>query len=63
MKRKNDHMSLLLDKNNVTLLVGTRKKDTVDQNNQPERGHALMDNVSKARPLLIDSRSLNHMVS
>ena len=55
-------MSLLLEKNNITLPEGTRKKDTVDRNNQPERGHALMANVSKARALLIDSGALNHMV-
>ena len=56
-------MALILDKNNITLPEGARKKEARDRNNQLERGNALMDNVSKARALLIDSGSLNHMVS
>ena len=63
MKRTIDQMALLLEKNNITLPEGTRKKDIADRNNQLERGHGLMANVSKARALLIDSGSLNHMVS
>ena len=56
-------MALLLDKNNITLPEGVRKKEVGDQNNQPERGDALMDNVSKDRDILIDSGALNHMVA
>jgi len=63
MKRKIDQMALLLDKNNISLPEGTRKKEVGDRNNQPERGHALMANVSKARALLIDSGASNHMVA
>ena len=63
MKRTIDHMSLLFEKNNITLLEGTSNKDTGDQNNHPERGHALMASVLKARALLIESGALNHMVS
>ena len=57
MKRKIDNTTLLLEKNNITLPEGARKKDTGDQNNQPERGHVLMANVSKSIALLIDPRA------
>ena len=63
MKRTIDQMALLLEKNNITLPEGARKKEVGDQNNQPERGHDLMDNVSKAIDLLIDSGASNHMVA
>ena len=63
MKITIDHMALLLGKNNINIPEGSRKKGTTDQNNHPERGHALMDNVSKARALLIDSGASTHMVA
>ena len=63
MKRNIDQMALLLEKNNITLPKGARKKDTRDRNNQPERGHALMVSVLNARALLIDFGDSNHMVA
>ena len=54
-------MSLLIDKNNITIPKGARTKDTQDQNNQPKRGHAIMDNVLKVGSLLIDLGALNHI--
>ena len=62
MKRNIYKMTLILEKNNITLLECARKRDTQDQNNQPERGHALMANVSKDRDILIESGASNHMV-
>ena len=56
-------MTLLLEKNNINLLEGARKRDNHDRKNHPERGHALMENVSKPKSLLIDSGALNHMVA
>ena len=63
MKRTNYQRALLLEKNNITLPEGVRKKDNQDRNNQPERGHALMANVLNPRALLIDSGASNHMVA
>ena len=63
MNRKVDQMTLILEKINITLPEGARKKEAGDWNNQPERGHALMDNVSKARALLIEYGASNHMVA
>ena len=62
MKKQLDAMTLLLEKNNINLHEGARKRENHDQNTQPERGHALMENVSKPRYLLIDFGSVNHMV-
>ena len=56
-------MAFLLEKNKITLLDGKRNKDNGDQNDQPERGHALMESVSNSKYLLIYLRSLNHMVA
>ena len=47
MKNKLDAMTLLLENNNINLLEGTRKRENHDRNIQPERGHALMENVLK----------------
>ena len=63
MKRTIDQMALLLEKNNITLPEGVRKKDNQDQNNHPERGNALMANVSKPRYLLIDFGASKNMVA
>ena len=63
MKRTIYQMDLLLEKDNINLLEGARKKDNQDRNNQPERGHALMENVLKPRYILIDSDASSHMVS
>ena len=63
MKRQLDLMTLLLEKNNINLPKGTRKNENHVRNNHPERGHALMANVSNPRALLIDSGALNHMVA
>ena len=58
MKRKLDEMTLLLENNNINLPEGARKRDNHDRNIQPERGHALMENVSNPRALLIHSGAL-----
>ena len=62
MKKQIDAMTLLLEKNNINLPEGKWKRENHDQNIQPERGHALMENVSKPRCLLIDSGASNHIV-
>ena len=56
-------MALLLETNNINIPKGARKKDNQYRNNHPERGHALMANVSRPRDILIDSSALNHMVA
>ena len=48
-------MNILLEKKNITLPDGTRKKDNGDRNDHPERGHALMESVSNSKYLLIGS--------
>ena len=53
MKRTIDQMSLLLEKYNITLPEGAKKKEAGDQNNHPEIGNAIMANVSKVRYILI----------
>ena len=63
MKKQLDAMALVLEKNNINIPKGTRKRENQDRNNQPKRGHALMENVSKPRVLLIDSSASNHMVA
>ena len=63
MKKQLDDTTLLLEKNNINLPKGTRKRKNHDRNVQPKRGHALMENVSDPRALLIDSCSSNHMVA
>ena len=45
MKRQLDQMTLLLEKNNINLLEGARKRDNHDPKIQPKRGHSLMENV------------------
>ena len=47
-------MSLLLENKNINLPEGARKRDYHDRNIHPERGHALMENVSKPRALHIE---------
>ena len=39
-----------------------RKKHNGYRNDQPERGHALMESISNAKYLLIGSGYSNHMV-
>lgn len=63
MKKQLDAMTLLLEKNNINIPEGARKRENHDQNTKPERGHALMANVLKPRALLIDSGASNHMVA
>ena len=61
MKKNLDEMTLLLEKNNIKLPEGPRKRENHDRN-QPERGHSLMENVLNPRDPLIDSSASNHMV-
>ena len=63
MNKSIDKMALLLEKNNITLLHGARKKDNGDQNDHPKRGHTLMASVLNSKSLLIDLRAQIHMVA
>ena len=55
-------MTLLLERNNINLPQSIRKRDNHYWDIQPERGHALMETVSKPRAILIDAGASNHMV-
>jgi len=62
MKKNIDEMTLLLERNNINLPKSIQKRDNHDWDIQQERGHALMETVSKPTTLLIDSRASNHMM-
>ena len=63
MKRQLDQMTLLLEKNNINLPEGARKRENQHRNIHPKRGHALMENFSKPRSLLIEYGALKHMLA
>ena len=46
MKIQLDQMTLLLEKNNINLPEGARKRDNQDKNNQPERLHMVASKYS-----------------
>ena len=56
-------MTLLLERNNINLPKSVRKRYNHDRDIQQERGHALMENTSKPRDLLIESGASNHMMA
>ena len=56
-------MTLILERNNINLLDSVRKRDNHDRDIQLERGHALMETVSKPRYILIEYGALNHIMA
>ena len=62
MKNKLDEATSLLDRNNINILESFQRKENQDWEYKQEREHALMESTSKSKNIMIDSRSLNHMM-
>ena len=56
-----DMMAQLLEKNNIPLPEGPRKKEGGSSSYNKERCHALVDGFSKYSSLIIDSGASRHM--
>ena len=56
-------MAQLLEKNNITVLEGVRKKDGSSRYDKKERCHALVVDSLESSTFIIDSRTSRNMAS
>ena len=61
MKKTIDMMVQLLEKNNILVLEGVRKKDGGSGSNNKERCHTLVVGSSDSSTFIIDSGASRHM--
>ena len=63
MKKKINMLTQLLEKNNISLLECTRKREGGSNSNDKERVHALVDSTLISYTFIIDPRTSRHMGS
>ena len=62
MKKKIDMLTQLLEKNNISLLDCSKKKEGGSNSEDKERVHALVVGTSSSPSFIIDSGASRHMV-
>ena len=63
MKKTIGMMAQLLDKNNIPVLEGARKKDGISGSNDKKKCHALVASSSDLSTFIVDSGESMHMDS
>ena len=63
MKKQIDMLTQLLEKNNISLLGCTKKREGGSNSDDKERAHALVAITSRSSTFIIDSGASRHLVS
>ena len=63
MKKTIDHITQLLEKNNIPVPDSARKKDVTSSSDGKEKCHALVADTYKYSYFIIDLRDSRHMAS